>query len=1446
MPRLPRSLHRMPLTAFFLFLAVSLCTQTAIPSPRRDATHSQRAMVATPPVTAEARAKLLAAARDSSLPEWQRGYMETLAARGAKREPAPRGQAASPDRPETLSGCSDRALLFPNSEALARAQMGAVYDPVRDRMVLFGGFSNDNQNRNDVWALSLVGTPTWSLLAPTGEPPSPRRSFSAIYDSARDRIVFFGGTTDTDYRTNEVWSLTLVAPAWTQLVPAGTAPEARVDATAIYDATRDRMILFGGEGYTDLLGDTWAVQFGGTNSWVQLAPSGALPVGRTQHSAVFDAPRDRMIVFGGQDGFAGSNAVWSLALSGSTTWTELTPTGTLPAAHAQHSAVFDAPRNRMLVYGGSVPGLGDSNELWSLALTGALKWTKLEPSGAPQGNSYCAAIYDPVRQRLVVFGGYGAMDEAWAVPLTGGGPAWTQLAVAGQPPLQRDRQTAIYDAPRQRMVVFGGVGTSVAPKSDVWGFSLSWTPAWTLVVPTGTRPAGRFGHAAIFDASRNRMVIFGGHDGLNALNDVWALSLSGTPAWTRLNPSGTPPVPRESAAAIYDAPRDRMVIFGGRGFNDAWSLSFSGGGTWTALAPSGTPPAAVYHASGVFDPVRNRMLCYGAGSDPRVWALSLSGPAAWTPLSGAGVAPSGESVAQIVYDVPRDRVLMMGESCQLFAFSLGASPEWSEFGDSGAVPDPREWFTMIYDTANSRAVVHGGVAGSWYNDVIAFSFPANRFSVNTAAEPEIGGTVTRNPDQACFTGGTTVALTAVANAGYGFANWSGDASGTANPLAVTVGAEKNITANFVAYALATDAAPTGSGTIARDPDQPTYAPGSSVVLTAIADQGFPFTNWSGDATGSTNPLSVVMDRPKNIVANFAVTPVPCGTWALKAEFDLRPDGPMVYDPVRKRMLLYDTYITPGGAAAVAIWQLPMNSFIWSMLAIQGTAPNPRAFVRIIYDPVGDRLMLFGGDGTGTDGSNGPQTDLWEVTLSGTPTWGEVATTGTRPRRVVESSFVYDRARKRALLFGGLLPADDYQFPTDTWELSMATPVPNWSVISVPSAPPGRAMHSAFYDSLLDRMVIAGGGRSDCWALDFSGPAPQWQQLFPAGGSLLETGSCDWDPVRRRMLMVASGAAYALVFKHGPAWARLENQPSGPTLRNGEPFAYDRDRDQFILIDNDSNSNGRLGTWRLAGGGHPLDIVRESPYGGTVTRDPPAACYDPGTHVTLTAVPGRGYTFAGWDGDATGNVNPLSIVMDELKVITARFDVSTATLLAHFDAVWIADGIEIRWRFGTPERILSVTLERAEAVDGPWIATSLATRDDNGTRIGVDAVVEPRLDYFYRLMATLSDGSRIVFGPISTRAGERISESALTQLSPNPTAGSTQVQFAVARAGRVRLTVVDVSGRVVATLVDEVHRAGRYTAAWDGATAAGKVPAGVYYIRLVASDRHVVRRLAMIR
>ena len=133
------------------------------------------------------------------------------------------------------------------------------------------------------------------------------------------------------------------------------------------------------------------------------------------------------------------------------------------------------------------------------------------------------------------------------------------------------------------------------------------------------------------------------------------------------------------------------------------------------------------------------------------------------------------------------------------------------------------------------------------------------------------GVVNLNPSGGTYQEGTQVQLTAVADPGWVFSHWSGDVTGSVNPVSVTMDADQAVTANFspslVQHTLTVGTF--GNGVVNLNPSGGTYQEGTQVQLTAVADPGWVFSNWSGDVTGSVNPVSVTMDADKAVTANFA-------------------------------------------------------------------------------------------------------------------------------------------------------------------------------------------------------------------------------------------------------------------------------------------------------------------------------------------------------------------------------------------------------------------------------------------------------------------------------------------------------------------------------------------------------------------------------------------------
>lgn len=123
-----------------------------------------------------------------------------------------------------------------------------------------------------------------------------------------------------------------------------------------------------------------------------------------------------------------------------------------------------------------------------------------------------------------------------------------------------------------------------------------------------------------------------------------------------------------------------------------------------------------------------------------------------------------------------------------------------------------------------------------------------------------------SPDSGNYPEGTQVVLTATPDSGWVFSQWSGDASGSTNPLTVVMNDTMVVIANFVQrmYTLVMTAGEHGT----VSPESVTVAEGSQITVTARADSGFEFDFWSGDFTGSQNPVEITMDGDKRITANF--------------------------------------------------------------------------------------------------------------------------------------------------------------------------------------------------------------------------------------------------------------------------------------------------------------------------------------------------------------------------------------------------------------------------------------------------------------------------------------------------------------------------------------------------------------------------------------------------
>jgi hypothetical protein len=386
----------------------------------------------------------------------------------------------------------------------------------------FGTVTGLDYGPGQMWAVAYTDTAvlllamdeTWLRAFPGGTPPAAREGHTAVYDSTGDRMMVFGGRTDLGVQ-NDAWVLVDAIgssqPMWVQLSPTGTPPPARTNASAVYDAASNRMIVFGGDDGAPApatFGDVWALThangLGGTPAWVALAPTGGPPAGRSGHAAAHDPQHDRMMVFGGDatPGSCGGELadVWVLAnasgASGTPAWTSLSPSGTPPSARVHHGAAYDEATGRLIVSGGEACATANT-EVWLLdganGLGGPPAWNLLAPAQpAPSGWALARYAYDRTYQWLDGFGGtVNGVPADTAYTLTaadgGGGSSWYRRYFYGTRPAPRTFHSMIMANVTHTAVVFGGL-TAAGRSNEVWRRQVDQGPVLDVEPPPLAAP----------------------------------------------------------------------------------------------------------------------------------------------------------------------------------------------------------------------------------------------------------------------------------------------------------------------------------------------------------------------------------------------------------------------------------------------------------------------------------------------------------------------------------------------------------------------------------------------------------------------------------------------------------------------------------------------------------------------------------------------------------------------------------------------------------------------------------------------------------------------------------------------------------------------------------------------------------------------------------------------
>lgn len=236
----------------------------------------------------------------------------------------------------------------------------------------------------------------------------------------------------------------------------GTLPEPRAYATAVFDDVDSTVLVYGGMSYYQLPETLLSYDFGAA-AWSSVATTGTSPGGGIGHSAIVDAPTERMLVMFGEGYHTLSDEVFTFDLA-SLDWDTLTSTGTGPEARTGAAVVVDEDGSRAIVVGGmGYNGLLD--DVWELDLTvtGSASWNELTPGGTLSPRAFASAAFDPQYRSLYLFGGaeyHGLAEEIACLDLDA--LTWSSPTVTGDSPTPAEDMSATWAEEYEGVLVQGG------------------------------------------------------------------------------------------------------------------------------------------------------------------------------------------------------------------------------------------------------------------------------------------------------------------------------------------------------------------------------------------------------------------------------------------------------------------------------------------------------------------------------------------------------------------------------------------------------------------------------------------------------------------------------------------------------------------------------------------------------------------------------------------------------------------------------------------------------------------------------------------------------------------------------------------------------------------------------------------------------------------------------
>ncbi len=254
--------------------------------------------------------------------------------------------------------------------------------------------------------------------------------------------------------------------------------------------------------------------------------------------------------------------------------------------------------------------------------------------------------------------------------------------------------------------------------------------------------------------------------------------------------------------------------------------------------------------------------------------------------------------------------------------------------------------------------------------------------------------------------------------------------------------------------------------------------------------------------------------------------------------------------------------------------------------------------------------------------------------------------------------------------------------------------------------------------------------------------------------------------------------------------------------------------------------------------------------GTVAMLPPGGLYYAGTVVTLVAKPHGNGGFMNWGGDATGEEQSVTLVVDSDKHVTAEFAPvgdpeytltlsrkGSGGLKVSPDLELFASGMEVTLT-ATPNRGFRFKRWEWDGLKHYDTTTTIIMNTDKSVRAIFQRLTEAKNSGDVDSAQTMALGDLQAQMPTSY---------GLFQNYPNPFNPETEIRFQLPQASRVELHIYNALGQKIRTLADGQLQAGQHKFRWDGRDKRGQgVATGVYFYRLRAGEFTDLKKMNLLR